>query len=146
MLNLNQILSAIQSQIMITPTSEKRNHLCDAQLNIMAAMEPCAIEHLGRSVSVFSEELQRLILEAVDSNENMTLVQIKASIQSTELAKDMPPEYIDMHTNKAVHTLVAIGSLHYKLDDTDEIGAKYYLPIPKPPELDFGNLIGVGKN
>ena len=85
MQTLNQILAAIGLQILHTPTGVTRNHLCDAQIHIMAAMGPCAIEHLaGTAACSFADQIQTIILEAVDSNGEMTLNQIYELIEGNE--------------------------------------------------------------
>lgn len=38
-LSLSEILQALEHHIAATPTSEKRNHLCDAAIHVRAAQE-----------------------------------------------------------------------------------------------------------
>ncbi|WP_297576025.1 hypothetical protein [uncultured Deefgea sp.] len=112
MQTLNQILAAIGLQILNTPTGVTRNHLCDAQIHIMAAMEPCAIEHFGVEAGVaFGEQIQTIILEAVDSNGEMTLNQIYELIEGMSVAAGLPKAYLRNQVKLQVFSLVNIGSL-----------------------------------
>lgn len=123
MQTLNQILAAIGLQILNTPTGVTRNHLCDAQIHIMAAMEPCAIEHFGVEAGVaFGEQIQTIILEAVDSNGEMTLDQIYEQIEGMSVAAGIPKEYLHKNINAQVATLVNLGSVVYHNDGHEREG------------------------
>ena len=135
MQTLNQILAAIGLQILHTPTGVTRNHLCDAQIHIMAAMGPCAIEHLaGTAACSFADQIQTIILEAVDSNGEMTLNQIYELIEGMSVAAGLPQAYLRNQVKLQVFSLVNLGSLVLN-NDAAESENVYRLPLQNTENL-----------